>query len=270
MKVIDEVQYIYNYDYAKQVTENYIDSNLIKDGSFMIISPSNESKTYYSSENFVNAIKTSIRSSDILTLGKGVNYCIFMPNTDLNGAVCVLNKIKEKLDFDIRAGISDILDKKYNEFEQDAQKALLESLALEKDFTLVQDEKIETLDDWLNDKSSNDYKIFRQMFNKKLEKVIAPVFYRLQNIYEEKLFNTEIEQYIDKNQCVFNLKNKKGNSSLKIIYPGFAKITLLITHEGFDSPENKTIKLPLTKITQKQLVEIIENFVKEYKENVIC
>jgi hypothetical protein len=67
----------------------------------------------------------------------------------------------------------------------------------------------------------------------------------------------------------FNLKNKKGNSSLKIIYPGFGKITILITYDGLDSPENREIKLPLSKITEQELVGIIEDFIKEYKENVV-
>ena len=153
-----------------------------------------------------------------------------MPNTDLNGAIFVLNKIKDKLSYDICAGISDISDKIFDKFEHCALKALAESLALNSDYTLAKDEQTETLDDWLVDKSVNDFKLFRQMFNKKLEKVITPVFYRLQQTYEEKLFDTKIEQYVDENRCEFNLKSKKGDSSLKIIYPGFGKITILINH----------------------------------------
>lgn len=269
LKVYDETLGVVNYNYSKQVIENYTDKNLITDGSFMVITPTKENKTHFSSENLAKAIKKSVRKDDIITLGKGINYYVFMPNTDFNGAVSVLNKVKENLDFNICAGISDISGNSFDNYENDALKAVMESLTLEKDFTFSECDKVETLDDWLDDKSSQDYRIFRQMFNKKLEKVITPVFYRLQKAYEEKLFNTEIEQYVDENQCVFNLKNKKGNSSLKIIYPGFAKITILIEHEGLDSPENKEIKLPLAKITKEELVEIVENFIKEYKENVI-
>ena len=268
LKVLDEISGVFNYNFAKQVVENYMDISH-KDGVFMAVSPSKDSKSYFSSDDFVNAVKNSVRNDDIVTLGKGVNLYILMPKTDYNGAIFVLNKIKSKLKFDICAGISDISGKTFDRFEQEALRALAESLAVNSDYTLSKEELVETLDDWLADKSSNDYKIFRQMFNKKLEKVITPVFYRLQSSYEEKLFNTEIEQYVNENECVFNLRNKKGNSSLKIIYPGFAKITVFITHEGLDSPENKEIKLPLSKITQKELVEMIEGFIKEYKENVI-
>ena len=269
MKVVDELSGVFNYNFAKQVIENYIDAINLKDGVFMAISPSNESKTVFSSDDFVSAIKSSVRNDDVITLGKGVNFYIFMPNTDLNGAIFVLNKIKDKLSYDICAGISDISDKSFDKFEHGALKALAESLALNCDYTLAKEEQTETLNDWLGEKSVNDFKLFRQMFNKKLEKVITPVFYRLQQTYEEKLYDTKIEQSVDENKCVFNLKNKKGNSSLKIIYPGFGKITILINHEGLDSPENREIKLPLSKVTKQGLVEIIEGFIKEYKENVI-
>ena len=88
----------------------------------------------------------------------------------------------------------------------------------------------------------------------------------MQKSYEDKLKNTEIIQFTTDEQCVFELKNKNIKSSLRIIYPGFAKIIVTIKHEGFDSPENSEISLPLDKITQKELVEIVENFIKEYKE----
>lgn len=131
-------------------------------------------------------------------------------------------------------------------------------------------DKNETLDDWLDTPhiSEKNYKLFKQIFNKKLEKVIAPVFYRLQKSYEEKLFNTKIEQYTDENQSVFCLKNPKQESKLKIVYPGFAKIIIYITHAGLDSPENSEITMPLNKITQKELIRIVEDFIKEFKTTI--
>lgn len=52
---------------------------------------------------------------------------------------------------------------------------------------------------------------------------------------------------------------------LRIVYPGFAKIVIYITHEGLDSPENKEIQLSLTKISQKELITIVEDFIKDFK-----
>ncbi len=67
-------------------------------------------------------------------------------------------------------------------------------------------------------------------------------------------------------QCIFSLKNKNNKSSLRIVYPGFAKIMIYIEHEGLDSPENKELALQLDKITQKELINIVESFIEEFKE----
>ena len=169
-------------------------------------------------------------------------------------------------DFELCAGISGIANKDFKEMEKDALQALSDAMATNAEYVFAQ-AKEETLDEWLDDTvdKPKNYKIFKQIFNKKLEKVITPVFFRLQKAWEEKLFETEIEQSIGDDMCVFHLKNKKQDSTLRIIYPGFAKIMISITHEGLDSPENKEIQLPLTKISQKELVGIIEDFIKDFK-----
>ena len=264
-KAIDELTGFYSC--PKLVVENVIDNDLLTYGMFMALSPSNESKSKYSIESFSDVIKKSVRAEDVVCVGQGVNIYIFMPNTDFNGAIIVLNKIKENLNFSICAGISDICGKVYDIFERDAIKALSEALATNREF-VFEHKNEEVSDEWLNDEVKN-YKLFRKMYSKKLEKEISPVFYRLQKSYEEKLFGTEIEQYITDEQCVFKLKNKKLNSSLNIIYPGFAKIIIDVTHEGLDSPENKEFQLSLAKVNQKEISDIVENFIKEYKASIL-
>lgn len=265
LNVVNEITGIYEYTYSKQIIENSIDFELVNAGSFMAIAPSQKGKTKFSEEALAKAIKASIREEDIITHGKGTNFYIFLPYTDMNGAASVFEKIKEKSDFDICAGICDIAGINYNKFEKKAIKALSEAIATKAAIIFSEDEPKDTLNEWLEAEENKNYKIFRQMFNKKLEKIITPVFYRLQKTYEEKLFDTKIEQYVNDEQCVFNLQNNKFSSSLKIIYPGFTKIVISINHDGLDSPENREIKMPLAKITQQELVEIIEDFIKEFK-----
>ena len=111
-------------------------------------------------------------------------------------------------------------------------------------------------DDWLDAGVEEDFKFFRKVFNKKLEKVIEPVFYRLQKAHEDK----EIEQYTGK-ESVFRLRN----SMIKIVYPGFGKVNIYTIYEGLDSPENTEISLPLNELTTKGLTKIVEEFIKELK-----
>lgn len=222
----------------------------------MILAPCD--KISFSVESFSSVIKSVLRNNDIAFLGKGANFYVFLPDSDFNGAVSVFNKINEKVE--IKAGISDISSKEY---EKEALNALAEAQDGGYMFAQI---KENTLDDWLSDAPQSGYKLFRKVFNTKMEKVIAPVFYRLQKSYEEKLFQTKIEQYTNSEQCVFSLKNDIGESSLRIVYPGFAKIMIYINHEGLDSPENREIALSLDKITQRELINIIESFIEEFKE----
>lgn len=260
MKVINNG--LYSNEYCKQVIEI---SDAEKNGVFMVVAPSQDAKAYFEAEVLAKAIKASIRVSDILMAGRGVNFYLFLPRTDFNGAVKVFQKIKEHVDFEICAGISDICNKSFEEFEADGLKALSDAGLAGEEVGFAA-EKENTLEEWLPDVKVPNYKFFRKVFNQKMDKVIASVFYRLQKAYEEKLFETEIIQFTNEEQCVFRLKNKKGESSLKIIYPGFSKIIIYIDHEGLDSPENYEIQLALNKITQRELIKIVEDFIKEYKE----
>ena len=269
LHVVDDLTGLYNYNFAKQVIENVIDDNLIDFGSFMVISPSEEAKSKFSVEKMAKAICGSIRVDDVATFGRGAKFYIFLPKTDFNGSIVVLNKIKASYgeDFELSVGISGITHKTFDEMEKDGLQALSDALATNAEYVFAKEKEDDTLDDWLDELKDEpkNYKIFRKIFNKKLEKVIIPVFYRLQKSWEEKLFETEIRQSADDEMCVFHLKNKKQDSTLRIVYPGFAKIIISITHEGLDSPENKEIQLPLTKISQKELVAIVEDFIINFK-----
>lgn len=255
VNVVDDYSGLFNFDNCQQILKEQ------KNGIFMAISPCDKMK--FSLDEVGFAIKFAIRKNDIAFIGRGSNFYLYLKDTDFEGAKNVFDKINTKIK--ISAGVADISDKTLEKFEKEAQDALIEAQKTEQKF-VVHQTKENTLDEWLADTKSGNYKLFRKLFNTKLEKVITPVFYRLQKSYEDKLKNTEIIQFTTDEQCVFELKNKNIKSSLRIIYPGFAKIIVTIKHEGFDSPENSEISLPLDKITQKELVEIVENFIKEYKE----
>ncbi len=269
LNVVDSETEIYNYTFAKQVIENYIDDNLLDSGCFVVLGADENSKTKFDIKKMALALKNSTRVDDIITMGKGAKFYLLLPKTDLNKALVVFQKIKESCasDFEICAGISSIAHKNFEQIERDALNAFSNAISTHSEYIFADDDKEDNLNDWLEDSNNTKkgYKIFRQIFNKKMQKVIAPVFYRLQKSYEEKLFKTEIEQYTNEEQCVFNLRNEKLESTLRIVYPGFAKIIVYITHEGLDSPENREIQLALTKISQKELGKIVEDFIKEFK-----
>ena len=268
---IDAETGFYKYKYCKGLLAEFVKDKEFYNGMFLIIAPNEETKNRYSADKLAKAIKQTIRGNDIATIISGGKFYLMLPNIDKVGAYTVVEKIQnilgEKLI--IHAGMAKIGEKDFNRLEKEAYAALSDA-CLAKETAVFLEEKVKTLDSWLSDdeKDEKNYKLFKNAYNNKLEKVITPVFFRLQKAYEEKLFETKISQYSDELQSVFQLSNKKQESRLKIIYPGFAKIVIYIIHDGLDSPENKEISLNLNEITPKILSKIVEDFIKEFKSSI--
>lgn len=266
--VVDDETGFYKYKFSKELLVEFIKDPKVQNGMFIILTLDESSKTRFSADKLSKAIKKSVRCDDVVSIVKGGKFYIILPNIDKHGAFAVVNKIQNQV-FDkliIRAGVARIADKSFEKLEKEAYAALSEASQTNETVVFLE-EKARTLDCWLDDqeKDEKNFKLFQNAYNNKLEKVIAPVFFRLQKAYEEKLFNTKIEQYTEELQSVFYLKHKNQESRLKITYPGFAKIMVYIIHEGLDSPENKEIPLNLNEITPQTISKIVENFIKEFK-----
>lgn len=270
--IIDDETGLYKYKYAELIINQELD-NTKNNGIFLALSPEENGKSTFSLYKMTSALKSSVRSDDIVIHANGMKFYIYLKNTDLHGAAIVLNKIKDIYDseYKIKAGICDVKYKDFEGIERDALSALGEALLTNEEFVFYH-EKEPDGNDWIEDelinKHNKNYKLFRQTYQKKLERVIIPVFFRLQKSYEERLFNTKVEQYTEDNKSVFRLKNENQTSTLKIIYPGLAKVLIQITHEGLNTPENQEITMPLKQIDQKVLVSIVESFIKEFKSTL--
>lgn len=272
LAVIDKTTGFYRSEYCDKIFENEL-RNLKKlnlDGVLILLSASEESKTKLSPIQLAAAIKSSIRNSDVVVNGSANRFYILLNETNLKGAFCVWDKIKRAVGetYTINAGISVVGDKKFQVLKSELVNALGESISNKQDLVIVSEEEKHLSNNWLDKINSNqkNFKIFKQAFNKKLEKVIAPVFFQMQKLYEEKLFNTTIEQYSNQALSSFVLKNENKTSEIKITYPGFSKINIDILHQGLDSPENKRVSLDLTELDETKLTEIIETFIEEYKK----
>lgn len=271
--IIDEETGLYKYKYAELIIDEELDKNN-NTGMFLAISPEENGKSTFSLSKMTAALKASVRCDDIVIHANGMKFYIYLKNTDLHGAAVVLNKIKDIYDseYKIKAGICDVKFKDFEGIERDALSALGEALLTNEEFVFYNENEPDA-DEWITEEEqlqpeNKNFKLFHNAYRKKLEKVIVPVFFRLQKAYEERLFNTKVEQYTDENKSVFRLKNEKQTSTLKVIYPGFAKVLIQITHEGLDTPENQEIALPLKQVDQKILVSIVESFIKEFKSTL--
>lgn len=234
----------------------------------MLISASEESKTKLNPLQLAKAIKTSIRTSDVAVHGSANRFFILLRETQLKGAFTVWDKIKRAVgeQYTINAGISSIIGKTFADLQKELVNALVGATSTNQDLVIVSDDEKTDSNDWLDRISpQKNFKLFKQAFNKKLEKVITPIFFQMQKMYEDKLYKTQIEQYSNETLSAFILKKETQQSELKITYPGFSKINIDIIHQGLDSPENRRINLDLTELDETRLTSILEEFITEFK-----
>ncbi len=264
--IIDINSGFYNTKFENEIFNNELKRENYENGSYMIISPDEKSKKDFSEEIMNSTLKNVLRINDIVTGPSGAKYGILLQD-GIEGAIRVLEKIKEELpnNYSIKAGITSITTKKFDEVKKKAISALNSSFLTNQDYAIYTSEG-NTSEDWLAPPNEQDkaYKFYKKAFGKKIENAIAPVFYRLQKIYEEKIGEAEIDQFTDEQQSVFRIINGKNESRLTMVYPGYSKLIITITHTGFDSPENRKITIPLKEITSTKIDEIVESFINEF------
>jgi GGDEF domain-containing protein len=271
LTVINKETGFYSNKFCEKVFETEFQAlkETATEGILMMVSPTEESKTEITQTQLAQAIKKSTRNSDVLAHGPLNRFYILLHKTNLQGAFCVWDKIKKSIgeERSIVCGVADVENKTFTELKNDLLNALIEAESTKNDLIIVDNREENSSEDWLDkiNSTQKNFKLFKQAFNKKLDKVITPVFFQVQKLYEEKLFKTQIEQYSNSSLSSFSLKKANKESELKITYPGFSKINVDIVHQGLDSPENKHISLDLAELDETKLTKILEAFIQEFK-----
>lgn len=259
----------YTESSANEIISDALLENDFNQSVFIIVTYDELDRAKFSFDELANAIKTSVRDSDlVIELASGKFY-ILLSNSDRCGALKVFEKIQKALsgDFRIKAGISSVNGKDFKEIEQKTSSALTDAMLSANDYVFYEENEFLPDEDWVLEPTSTqkDFKLFRNIFNKKLNKIITPVFFQMKEAYEGKLEGTIIEEFTNENQCIFNLKSRKQISRLTIVYPGLGKVVIYVTHSGLESPENKEIILSVKELTQPVLTDIMEIFINDYK-----
>lgn len=271
--VIDKATGFYTQEYCDKIFKTEFETlkKLEIEGTLLLVSASEESKIKLDPLALAKAIKNSTRESDIIIHEKANRFYILLGKTNLKGSFTVWDKIKRNVGemYTLSAGVAVVGNKKPEQIKTELINALTEANSTNQDLVIVNEEETNLSGNWLDKINANqkNFKLFKQAFNKKLEKVITPVFFQVQKAYEEKLFETKIEQSSNASLSSFLLKKGDCLSELKITYPGFSKINIDFVHQGFDSPENKRISLDLTELDEKKLTEILEKFINEFKKS---
>lgn len=268
--VIDSKTGLYKYNHLKEIFIDISDDLRIQNGVFAILTLDEKTKTRISTNRLACNIKNSVRGDDIIATARGGKFYMILPNIDLDGTKAVISKIQSKMgdEFKIHAGINKIGIQSFETLDKNTQDSLLSAIQNDELCVSLTDQLTNT-DSWLDDeeqKPNKNFKLFKMAFTNKLKTIITPVFFRFQKECETKLTNTQVSQYANNIESVFSLKNENIHSELIIRFNGFAKFIIEIVHSGLDSAENSKLEIPLSKLTEKELLKLLHQLKDEYKQ----
>ena len=238
---------------------------------FAAISPADKEKLKISSNNIETVILNNIRKNDILMNFAPNKYFLILFNTDIISAQKLWNKIAQKTSCKIYAGLSAITNQSREQLVNDALNKLHEAINYDKTTVDKKNEKpspISCIGKNVSDISN--FKIFRQEFCKKIEQIIAPVFYQTQQKYLGKLVGLSIEQKTYNGSGDFYVYGKYSSGTFKITSPGFSKINIDITcQKDSKTVDSKRITLDPEELEAGLLQDLLEQFIIEYKNEVL-
>jgi len=221
----------------------------------MAISADDKSKFLIQQNKIETIILNTVRKNDILMNYASNKYFLLLHNADLNKANKIWQKLKKNLPEGLYAGIAYIGNKSRQQIVNETLNNLHTSMSAESG-TSTQ----------CNIYSGNNFKFFRQEFNKKLEQIITPTFYQIQQIYNDKLFGMRIEQGQGEGYGILYIKAKLATGIFKITCPGFSTINIDITYKNNNiALETKRITLEPEELEIGFLQDLLEQFIIEFK-----
>ena len=233
---------------------------------FGAVSPSDKQKFLLKPAMIEAIILNNIRKNDILMSYAPYKYFIFLFDIDVTQAKKLWEKISSQLSEKIYAGFCNVLNQKREILINEVLNKLHESINQDRNIIGVGHNPLKGLNTIQNSSSLYNFKMFRQEFDKKIEQIIAPVFYQIQQKYMGKFFGVALEQGSGDGYGVFYIKDKFASSSFKITSPGFSKINIDITYQkDSNNIDAKRITLEPEELEQGLLEDLLEQFVLEYK-----
>lgn len=275
LDVLNANTYFYKEAFVDNIFKAKIKKRLEQNAqsSLMIITSDINCKHKLSASLLGNILKETLRATDIVGLKEEDKFYILLSDCNKQNAEALFNRIQKELleDYSISAGVAVIGTDSFEKAENDARKALQEALLAKNTIVFYGRSKGVSNADLLSEETdmtspNKNFKLFKQSFIKKLHNVITPVFYQVQKMYEDNLFNSHIEQTSTEGNSIFNISSKNANSTLTITYPGFSKINIKTEHKTVNDKKTNSISLKLPELDSVELTKILEQFIKEYKE----
>ena len=223
------------------------------------ISPNEKTKFLIKPNQIETIILNNIRKNDILMNFAVNKYFLLLFDTDIDGAQKIWAKISSQIPEKIYAGFAKTFSKSRQQLINEALNKLHEAINYEK-FTesMISSEN-----------PTNNFKQFKNNYNKKIEQVITPTFYHIKQKYTDKLYGVIIEQEIGDGYGILRIKSRQIQSVLKITSAGFSKINIDITYlSGNENIDTKRIALEPDELEAGFLEDLLEQFILEFKKEI--
>lgn len=227
--------------------------------TLVAISPDESSKYTIQPNQLETLILNNVRKNDILMNYSYNKYFLLLKNTNKEKAEKIWNKLNKKLPQGVYAGFASVNNKTRQQIVSEVLNNLHTEMTAENSFINKDNSNI-----------NNNFKFYRQEFNKKIYQIVSPVFYHIQQTYNDKLFGMRIELGSGEGYSTLFIKSDICNASFRITSPGFSTINIDIT---YNATENTEINLEPKRITIEPeefeigfLQDLTEQFIQEFKE----
>ena len=253
------------YDY-KNIIEKELEK--IKSGAssaiLAAISPNDKTKFLLNSNQIETFVLSNIRKSDILMNYAANKYFLLLNDTNFEDAQKIWQNIQQNIPEKLYAGFASSTNlKTCSQWINEALNKLHE--AINRDY----------VSPLSNSSSVSNFKLFRQEFNKRLEKIILPVFYHIEQKYSEKLFGISVVHSVTDGFGELITKSKLLCGEFKITAPGLSKINIDITFRSNSEnndiqsyPQSKRITIEPEELEPSLLEDLLEQFILEFKDEV--
>lgn len=234
----------------------------MKTAVFVAISPNEKSKFLIQAKIIEAVILNNIRHNDILINYAPNKYFLIMFDTNIQSAQMLWNKITTKLPEKLYAGFCMILNQKRQQLINEALNKL--HLAINSDKDIQTSTSVNLYD---NVSNYTNFKLYRKDFEKKVDKIVTPAFYQVQQKYLKEFKGIMLEQQFSNGTGNFTIKDKSQVCSFKITTPGFAKINIDITCQKDNNIiDTKRISLEPEELEGGLIEDLLEQFITEYKK----
>ena len=264
-----------NSDIYEQISD-IVNANFfseILNSSMLAVSIDEISHQKFLLDNVESRLSMILRDSDFIINYAEFKYLIILPKTEIENAAKVFDKLKNKYNLEMKGILFTYTEESAKDLRNKIERLEVERAKSGVNLYIdnaAADYEFETEKDWLSNEITEEhknYKLFQNIFNKKLESVIEPAFYRTKQKYEKSFPNTKIKYFTDKNRAEFMLINFDKTNSLQIIYKNSAKVTVNIQYSGLDAPENENFEIIFSKLNTRGLMEILDRFINKFNAN---